>query len=639
MSSRKNQWPSKQPTKRRKFHGNRHTKTNKDKQEDEDCRTTNEDKKIDRSRSRSPSPGPSSRIETPSKPRSIAENSVLSRSEKKIMTALSIPHNESDARSSSSDSDDDSDSDSYNKREMNGYRIIDIGILNKAVTNNVVCRFCKAPVSLIETDCRGLGSTYNFVCNNNCEQLCSFPSCPTEGNLQRYTVNKRAIFSMRCIGGDRAELETFCGVMDIPSGISKSTVHILNSKISEAAISSAASSMSDAAKHEYNNSESINDTFERDIDVSLDGTWMTRGHSSNIGTTCIIGLETGKVLDSETLSKQCKGCDWWNNKDKTTQAYKDWQANHICTINHTGSSGSMEATAAVAMFGRSKNLHSLRYTRYIGDGDSSSFQTVFNSKPYDKDIEKIECVGHVQKRMGSRLRKLKDSYKGQKLSDGKPIGGKNRLTDVKIDAITTYYGNAIRANKHDLKSMREAIWAIYFHYRSSDEDPTHHFCNKSWCRYLQTPEEERKKFKHTTGLPRAVMDAIRPTFKALVETNLLKKCLEGYTQNSNESLNSVIWKICPKIKNHGLFVVKAATALAICLYNDGAKGYMKVLDSLGLSVGNNTKRFCEMKDRDRIYFAKRKTTQASLECRRQKRRERKAANEKNDDKSYSKGCY
>ncbi|GFU38417.1 transmembrane and TPR repeat-containing protein 1 [Trichonephila clavipes] len=36
--------------------------------------------------------------------------------------------------------------------------------------------------------------------------------------------------------------------------------------------------------------------------------------------------------------------------------------------------------------------------------------------------------------------------RGKKLSDGKNISGKNRLTDKLIDTITTYYGNTIRQN-------------------------------------------------------------------------------------------------------------------------------------------------------------------------------------------------
>lgn len=46
------------------------------------------------------------------------------------------------------------------------------------------------------------------------------------------------------------------------------------------------------------------------------------------------------------------------------------------------------------------------------------------------EIEKFECVGDIQKRVGTRLRRLKKDLKGVKLSDDKPIGGKGRLTDV-----------------------------------------------------------------------------------------------------------------------------------------------------------------------------------------------------------------
>ncbi|GFW09285.1 uncharacterized protein TNCV_4276141 [Trichonephila clavipes] len=76
--------------------------------------------------------------------------------------------------------------------------------------------------------------------------------------------------------------------------------------------------------------------------------------------------------------------------------------------------------------------------------------------------------------------------RGKKLSDGKSISGKNRLTDKFIDTITTYYGNAIRQNNSSVSDMRQAIWAIYCHYRSTDEEPMHHFCpigDTSWSKY------------------------------------------------------------------------------------------------------------------------------------------------------------
>ena len=43
-------------------------------------------------------------------------------------------------------------------------------------------------------------------------------------------------------------------------------------------------------------------------------------------------------------------------------------------------------------------------------------------------MEKLECVGHIQKRLGSRLRNLKHKMKGP-LADGKILRGKGRLTE------------------------------------------------------------------------------------------------------------------------------------------------------------------------------------------------------------------
>ena len=61
-------------------------------------------------------------------------------------------------------------------------------------------------------------------------------------------------------------------------------------------------------------------------------------------------------------------------------------------------------------------------------------------------VVKLDCIGHVQKRMGTALRDLKKKTKG-KLEDGKSVGGKgHRLSDKTIDKLQEYYGNAIRRN-------------------------------------------------------------------------------------------------------------------------------------------------------------------------------------------------
>lgn len=72
---------------------------------------------------------------------------------------------------------------------------------------------------------------------------------------------------------------------------------------------------------------------------------------------------------------------------------------------------------------RSVEQNKLRYVTMISDGDCKNHASVVELKPYgDIAIEKEDCVGHVQKRMGRRLRDLKNTYKGRKLGGERPFG-------------------------------------------------------------------------------------------------------------------------------------------------------------------------------------------------------------------------
>ena len=87
----------------------------------------------------------------------------------------------------------------------------------------------------------------------------------------------------------------------------------------------------------------------------------------------------------------------------------------------------------VEMFKRSEELHGVRYKYYIGDGDSKTYTRIVKAIPYPGcEVCKKECIGHVQKRMGRRLREFQKGYKG--------LGGRCKLTGKVIDKLTVYYG-------------------------------------------------------------------------------------------------------------------------------------------------------------------------------------------------------
>ncbi|GFU68483.1 uncharacterized protein TNCV_3583551 [Trichonephila clavipes] len=97
--------------------------------------------------------------------------------------------------------------------------------------------------------------------------------------------------------------------------------------------------------------------------------------------------KTGKCIDAEVMSSFCKGYDSWKRR-KGSPAYKKWKILHVkeCLKNHNGSAGMMETVGMVRIFQRSLSHRSVRYTSYIGDGDSKTFSSITASNPYGEDI-------------------------------------------------------------------------------------------------------------------------------------------------------------------------------------------------------------------------------------------------------------
>ena len=207
----------------------------------------------------------------------------------------------------------------------------------------------------------------------------------------------------------------------------------------------------------------------------------------------------------------------------------------------------MEPLGTLRLFQRSLD-HNIRYKYMVSDGDSKTHSLLVREGVYSSDlddqVEKLDCVGHVQKRLGTALRNLKMKHRGDKLSDGKSIGGQGRLTDSLINSLQNYYRIAIRSNKGNLDNMIRAVQATLLHSNSSDEAPRHHLCppgHNSWCKW-QVAKTLGEEYHHTKPpIPGAIVHLLKPIYGRLGSRDLLEKCLEGYTQNANESLHSTIF--------------------------------------------------------------------------------------------------
>ena len=308
----------------------------------------------------------------------------------------------------------------------------------------------------------------------------------------------------------------------------------------------------------------------------------------------------------------------------------------------------MEGAGAVNMFARSIEKNKLRYTSYIGDGDTSSLNEVVNSQPYGVDtvINKKECVGHVQKRMGNRLRNLRQSNQGVILDDKKKIMGRGRLTDKAINTLQNYYGMAIRQNTDNIYAMKKCVCAILYHNSNIvDQSERHKFCPRalnSWCLWQSDKLSGQSKYKVKLNLPLVITDLLTPVFKDLSAHNLLSRCLHGQTQNNNESINNIIWNKCPKNTYVSRKIIEIAVDSASLEFNDGATGLYGVLKGCGIKYGWFMDLATKRKDGIRVRNMELKSSKAGLNRRTKLRAIRKGfvdVEKELEGETYASGAF
>ena len=146
-------------------------------------------------------------------------------------------------------------------------------------------------------------------------------------------------------------------------------------------------------------------------------------------------------------------------------------------------------------------------------------------------VKKEDCIGHVQKRLGTALRSYKNKRWGAVLSDGKSTGGRtfNRPNNKPYAKSNGY---AIRNNKGNQASSIAAIWAISYHMimgpsEESVESQNSYFPNddKTWCKYHNDEILNTNIYDRSKCLP----FVFREMFTRLSSPDLLNACQRGFT--------------------------------------------------------------------------------------------------------------
>ena len=287
--------------------------------------------------------------------------------------------------------------------------------------------------------------------------------------------------AVREIGKGHSAIETLCGFMNITPPMNNNSYTEAMKELYLSYRKKAIDNMESVAtsvRKEKLGKEYSSDTIVN-VDASFDGTWQRRGFSSMNGVVFVILKDSGQCVDYHVMSKKCSACEVWKGRECTVE-HERFLCDHDCSINHAGSAGSMEIAGVLQCFKQSVHLHNLRYTNYIGDSDSKSYLEVVKADPYNGvPITKLECIGHVQKRVGSRLRTLKKECKDKIIVNGKSVALLQKLTLKRINTLQNYYGIAIRQSckTKDISVMQKAIGAILYH-SSESNNPDY------WYRFL-----------------------------------------------------------------------------------------------------------------------------------------------------------
>lgn len=529
--------------------------------------------------------------------------------------------------------------DTDGRRADDTFSIVSLECLDELL-RAVKCKVCGGDVNISKGEREyGLAVKLFLVCGN-CGDLSSAWSSPRAQGGQKvnpFAVNILAARAMQSTGNRRTALNDVFAAMNISHrGLhTKTWQRYVKKKLTPAATRAAEKVLQDSAHSVRQLYRELNLDNPGNISVSFDGSWMTRGHSSHIGVGAVVEIFTGLVLDYVVFSNFCAGCE--RGPKEGDPSYNVWKQSHVCQKNTEKKSGEMEVQAGLALFERSWEKHGFRYTTVLSDGDSRTFLALVEARVYGYiEVVKEDCINHVEKRMGTALRNAIAKCKG---SGAESLSGRGKLTGELVTKLTSYYGWALKSHSGDVGAMHKAVMATYHHVTSNDSVSNHTLCPTgpdSWCRQNAAAAQGEPAPKHRYNLPPHVCQALLPIYERLAEPKLLERCQRGKTQNSNESLHSLIWSLAPKERHASLFSVQAAVAEAVARFNAGnLQASSQILSELSVNSGlHNMKRMAE---KDRRRTAQSVCKRASAENVRQALKKRHTGQNKQSD--YMPGAY
>ncbi|GFT39099.1 yqaJ domain-containing protein [Nephila pilipes] len=272
------------------------------------------------------------------------------------------------------------------------------------------------------------------------------------------------------------------------------------------------------------------------ITLIVDGGWCKRsyghGYNASSGVSVLIGMSTQKIVFIGIRNKVCLTCSAIANRQMERK-------DHVCWKNWSGPSTAMESDAVVEGLIYLENVHHIRCTRLVGDGDANTIAKCKERVSYGGRILKVECANHAVRRYGRAIQKLQGNtsrFSGQ-------TGIKARkLLKQKIMKLIIGARNVIKVNaiNHHNQPEKEKIKNLISDFRNV---PNHVFGKHDNCgdfckRKSIENNETEYSIMHSSGLLHAIQYEIGRTLVACSNT-----LIWNATNNPAETYMSQLCKI------------------------------------------------------------------------------------------------
>ena len=432
---------------------------------------------------------------------------------------------------------------------VSGRRIVDIQLLNEHIKELACCRVCHGSIDLVnEENIEGLSSSLIWRCSN-CYQEISIPTSLTIKSKEKFAkpraeINILAVGAIEMIGKGYKGLDTILGHLNIPNMVHK-TFDLIAKFIGSYAKTIADESMNKAQLEEKNKlaiNSSINDHKNYKGEGITDAGWQKRSYNHNCnslsGVSVLLEKQTGKILDNEVLSCQCKVCDVAKQKGLPVKF-------HECTATWNKSAKAMEPEMAVRMWNRSAE-YGIHFDVQIGDEDSAT------QKRLQEDVEihlrpthKLSDFLHIKRNFSNHLFKLKPHYK-------------KILSKAIILKLVSDFSTALKTNIGNIQNIKKALENIIPHNYGE------HFNCGEWCKAkcdsTYTPKLPHGKYLDDRTLRKDLKLEIS-TFTTLEVLNKIFHCSSSqgaeqtFSMLSKLALKDIHYSSSPTLKRRVNYLV------------------------------------------------------------------------------------